>query len=98
MGWNYTIPTYGPVLLLCVLRKRKTKVMSARLVTIIASYLLSQYSIFFLSSLSRTAKVDFSFAISEAQNRLASASVRAIKAALGKDKRGSERTLNVSLG
>jgi len=38
------------------------------------------------------------FAISEAQNRLASASVRAIKAALGKDKRGNERTLNVSLG
>ena len=72
--------------------------MSARLVTIIASYLLSQYSIFFLSSLSRTAKVDFSFAISEAQNRLALASVRAIKAALGKDKRGNERTLNVSLG
>ena len=50
----------------------------------------------FLSSLSRTAKVDFPFAISEAHNRLAS--VRAIKAALGKDKRGSERTLNVSLG
>ena len=46
MGWNYTIPTYGPVLLLCVLRKRKTKVMSARLVIIIPSNLLSQYSIF----------------------------------------------------
>eukprot|EP00984_Skeletonema_dohrnii_P031803 scaffold24800_cov77-Skeletonema_dohrnii-CCMP3373.AAC.3 len=49
----------------------------------------------FLSSLSRTAKVDFSFAISEAHNRLAS--VRAIKAALGKDKRGNERTLNASV-
>jgi hypothetical protein len=35
------------VLLLCVLRKRKTKVMSARL-DIIMSNLLSQYSIYFI--------------------------------------------------
>ena len=40
------ITAYGPVLLLCVLRKRKTKDMSARLVIIIPSNLLSQYSIF----------------------------------------------------
>jgi len=94
---SLTMGPVQPVLLLCVLWKRKTKVMSARLVSIIPSNLLSRYSIFFLSSLSRTAKVDFSLAISEAQNRFASASVRAIKAALGKDKRGNERTLNASV-
>eukprot|EP00985_Skeletonema_marinoi_P023106 scaffold15119_cov141-Skeletonema_marinoi.AAC.5 len=49
----------------------------------------------FLSSLSRTAKIDFSLAISEAQNRFAS--VCAIKAALGKDKRGNDRTLNAKV-
>ena len=43
---DYIITAYGPVLLLCVLRKRKTKDMSARLVIIIPSNLLSQYSIF----------------------------------------------------
>jgi len=45
-GVDYIITAYGPVLLLCVLRKRKTKDMSARLVIIIPSNLLSQYSIF----------------------------------------------------
>jgi hypothetical protein len=37
--------TCGPVLLICVLRKRKTKVMSARLVIIIPSNLLSIQSV-----------------------------------------------------
>ena len=49
----------------------------------------------FLSSLSKSAKVDFSSAISEAEN--GRASVRAILKALGKDKRGNDRTLTATV-
>ena len=48
-----------------------------------------------LTSLSNTAMIDFSSATSEAENERAS--VRAIKKALGKGKRGNDRTLSASV-